>query len=408
VGELYTLVSHCRACGRDRLATQIYLGVQTITSFAADADKQAPRAPLDVVMCQDCGLLQLRHSVDRAVLYGWYGYRSGIQESMRLALADVVRESIRRVELCKGDVVLDVGSNDSTLLGFYSGMGLRRIGFEPAKNLADVAATNCERLVGDYFSAEIIADEPRAKIVSAAAVFYDLDDPLAFLRDIAKVLHPEGLFVLQMNHLKSILENNGFDSISHEHVTYYSLSTLMPLLEGAGLAVEDVAENDVNGGSLRVYVRHRAAIRSPNYRVLQMLLAERAMGLNESAIYTKFVSHIQAIRRQVCTLLERLHAAGKRIYVYGASTRGLVQMEYFGLDSKLFEGAAERNPEKYGRLYGNTGIRCVPEDEARAKADVFFILPYQFLDAFIEREKDFLARGGQFVVALPKVRVLPE
>jgi hypothetical protein len=327
---------------------------------------------------------------------------------MRSALADVVRESRRRVNLCEGDVVIDVGSNDGTLLGFYSDMNLRRIGFEPAKNLADVAAANCERLVPDYFTAKAIANGPKAKIVSAIAMFYDLDDPLAFLRDVAEALHPEGLFVIQMNYLKSMLENNAFDNISHEHVTYYSLSTLMPLLERAGLAVEDVAENNVNGGSFRIYVRHRAAFEYPNIRVLQMGLAERAMGLEEPAIYRKFVTRIGVIRKQVRSLLDDLHATGKRIYVYGASTRGLVQMEYFGLDSNLFEGAAERNPEKYGRLYGNTGIKCVPENEARTKADVFFVLPYQFLDAFIEREKDFLARGGQFVVALPTVRVLPE
>ena len=408
MGELYTRRSDCRACGYDQLPTIVNLGLQTITSFPIDAGQQAPRAPLHVVMCSRCGLVQLRHTVDRDALYQWYGYRSGIQEHMRLALTDVVQESIRGIDLHEGDVVVDVGSNDGTLLSFYSGMGLRRIGFEPAKNLADVAAANCERLVPDYFTAKAIVNEPKAKIISAIAMFYDLDDPLAFLRDVAEALHPEGLFVIQMNYLKSMLENNAFDNVSHEHVTYYSLSTLVPLLERAGLAVEDVEENNVNGGSFRIYVRHRAAIRSPNYRVLGTLLAERAMGLEEPAIYRKFVTRIGVIRKQVRSLLNDLHAAGKRIYVYGASTRGLVQMEYFGLDSNLFEGAAERNPEKYGRLYGNTGIRCVPEDEARAKADVFFVLPYQFLDAFIEREKDFLARGGQLVVALPSVRVLSE
>ena len=408
MGELYTRRSDCRACGYDQLPTIVSLGLQTITSFPVDAGQQAPRAPLHVVMCSRCGLVQLRHTVDRDNLYRWYGYRSGTNESMRSALADVVRESVRRVNLCEGDVVIDIGSNDGTLLGFCSGMGLRRVGFEPARNLTEIAAANCERLVPDYFTAKAIVNGPKAKIIFCCAMLYDLDDPLAFLRDVAEALHPEGLFVIQMNYLKSMLENNAFDNVSHEHVTYYSLSTLVPLLERAGLAVEDVAENKVNGGSFRIYVRHRAGLERVTSEVLEMLHAERAMGLEGPAIYKKFVTRIGVIRKQVRSLLNDLHTARKRIYVYGASTRGLVQMEYFGLDSKLFEGAAERNPEKYGRLYGNTGIRCVPEDEARTKADVFFILPYQFLDAFIEREKDFLARGGQFVVALPSVRVWPE
>jgi len=262
--------------------------------------------------------------------------------------------------------------------------------------------------VTDYFSAAAIADEPKAKIISAIAMFYDLDDPLAFLRDVATVLHPEGIFLIQMNYLGAMLSNNSFDNVSHEHVTYYSLATLIPLLERAGLRVEEVAENAVNGGSFRIYVRHRASVKKIDPSVPEMLRTEQDMRLTDPKAYAEFVTRIRAIRKQVRTLLDELRAAGKRIYVYGASTRGLVQMEYFGLDSALFEGAAERNPEKYGRLYGNTGIKCVPEEEARANADVFFILPYQFLDAFIEREKGFLARGGKFVVALPSVRVLPE
>ena len=399
----------CLYCG-ESFRHLLSLGEQFLTAFPKDGEL-VRKAPLDLVICESCKLVQSRHVCPSEWLYSWYGYRSGVNASMRAILQDVVDSVTKIAELKKGDTVVDIGSNDGTLLRSYRIDGLRRIGFEPAKNLQQEASEGIERLVPDYFGGDYLDSEPRAKAITAIAMFYDLENPAEFLWDVVRNLHHEGLFVIQMNYLPAMLRRNAFDNISHEHLAYYSLSTLLPLLRDNFLEVLDVEESDVNGGSFRAYCRHRGAKlpcgrKGSGKRVRSMLDAERGAGLSDFSTYLDFSERVEEIGHLTTSAIRTIVAAGKKVYVYGASTRGLVLMQYFGLDSSLISGAAERNPEKWGRFYSGTGIRCVPEDEARREADYFLVLPWQFVDEFQKRESAFLERGGRFIVPLPEFKII--
>jgi hypothetical protein len=253
-----------------------------------------------------------------------------------------------------------------------------------------------------------VAEHGPFKAVTAIAMFYDLDDPVRFLEDVKSVLAPNGLIVIQMNYLVTMLERNGYDNILHEHLTYFSLNSLVPALRRAGLEVIDVSTNEVNGGSFRVYCAPRGTRTVPGGadRIERLAARESRFELVNRDTYAEFAGRVRQIRKETREVVNKALKAKKTIYAYGASTRGLVILEYCGLDGEMIAGAAERNPEKWGRTYAGTGIRCVSEDEAREKADYFLILPHHFLPEFVVREAEWLARGGRFIVPLPAVRVV--
>lgn len=294
-----------------------------------------------------------------------------------------------------------------------------RVGFEPARNLQPQARDGLDLLVDDYFSAAALrkwaSAHGRAKVVTALAMFYDLDRPAAFLRDVVRVIREDGVLVIQMNYLPAVLRDNAVDNLSHEHVTLFSLSTLLPLLPAAGFAAWDAEENAVNGGSFRVWCRP-AAFTGPHdphdaawaargrVRLQEMLDREAARGLGRLETYAAWARRLVSVRLDIVKGVRDRADSGKVIYALGASTRGLVLLEWCGLGKNILRGASERNPDKWGREYGDTGIPCVPEDEARAKADCMLVLPWHFLPDILERERPFLEKGGELLVPLPGFR----
>jgi SAM-dependent methyltransferase len=401
----------CRSCG-EPIEGVLSLGRQSLSSFVLPGET-VRYAPLDLGMCEECGLVQLMHTCPGEWLYDWYGYRSGTNRSMVKSLGELARAAAALAGLAPGDSVCDIGSNDGTFLRLLQ-EGVRKVGFDPAKNLGSRAAEGLDLWVNDYFSASGIESSAPGfapfKLVTATAMFYDLDDPLAFVRDVRRVLRPDGLFVVQMNYLGTMVERNGYDNIVHEHLTYYSLSSFLHVLAEGGFDAVDVETNDVNGGSFRVYARQSEyegdEPAGGGRRIEMMLAAEAGQGLTERATFSAFANRVRRTRDELRAVVDAAAKAGKKIYVYGASTRGLVVMEYCGIDSRVVAGAAERNPDKWGRLFAGTGIPCVPEEEARAKADCFIVLPHHFLAEFVEREAEWLAHGGKFIVPLPEVRII--
>jgi SAM-dependent methyltransferase len=405
-------ITACRSCGSDDLMQILSLGEQTISCFPAPGEP-VHRAPIDLMFCQSCTLLQLGHCCPSDWFYRWYGYRSGINPMMVEALSDIVTEIQHRVPLVAGDVVVDIGSNDGSFLRLFQAPGIHRVGFDPALNLALEGGEGLSLFINDYFSAQGIQPfldaSGKAKVVTAIAMFYDLHEPRTFLEDVRAVLDPSGLFVLQMNYLVPMLEVTGYDNLCHEHVAHYSLLSLRPLIEATGFRILDVATNSVNGGSFRLYCTRSDGPEPTEAglaRIADMELSERCLRLTDIDTYRQFGKRVEQARIALSDVVRREKSQGKRIYVYGASTRGLVIMQACGLDSSLIDGAAERNPEKWGRMYAGTGIKCVPEDEAREQADYFLILPWIFLDEFVRREEAFLRRGGKFIVPLPTVSII--
>ena len=400
----------CRSCESGRLQSVLDLGNLYVSNFADVPDSgRWPRVPLDLILCQDCGLAQLRHTTPAEWLYTHYWYKSGISATMRAALADIARKAAYFAGLHAGDSVLDIGCNDGTLLRSYEHDDVRRVGFEPAENLACEAAAGTDRIVPDFFSARPVAGE-QFRVVTSIAMFYDLEDPRAFVADVASILMEEGVWVIEMHYLPVILECNAFDAICHEHLEYYSLSSLEPLLARHGLLVADVETNDVNGGSFRVYVVHRnspaVSVPARRERVDAMRARERTAELVKPSVYQEFGARVRLIGAKLQEWMRNERRHGQEISAYGASTKGNTLLQVFGLDHTVIRSAAERNPEKWGKYTVGTWIPIVSEAEARAHADNFLVLPWHFMDEIQIREHDFLARGGKLVAPLPNLRTI--
>jgi NDP-4-keto-2,6-dideoxyhexose 3-C-methyltransferase len=400
----------CRSCQSSHLVDVLDLGNPYISNFPDVPDgARWPRVPLELVLCTNCSLLQLRHTAAAEWLYRRYWYKSGVNASMRAALTDIARKASEFVALASGDSVLDIGANDGTLLRSYNARGILRIGFEPAENLLDEASQGAYRIIPDFFSARLVAGE-RFRIVTSIAMFYDLEDPNAFVADIASVLAPDGVWVIEMHYLPLTLARNAFDAVCHEHLEYYSLDSLEPLLERHGLAVADVETNEVNGGSFRVYAVHRGApsarLVGRRARVEAMRAAERTGALALPETYEEFGERIRRIGDRLRGWLLSEREQGKEISAYGASTKGNTLLQAFGLDHSLIRSAAERNPDKWGKYTVGTWIPIVSEAEARVHADDFLVLPWHFLPEIRERERDFLASGGKLIAPLPEPRLI--
>lgn len=396
----------CRSCGSGRLEEALDFGNRFISNFADVPDESRwPRVPLELMLCRDCSLVQLRHTTPGEWMFRRYWYKSGVNGWMRAALADISRSAAEFAGLACGDSVLDIGCNDGTLLRSYTVEGIRRVGFEPAENLASENAQGTDRVVRDFFSARPVVNE-RFHVITSIAMFYDLEDPNTFVADIAHVLEHDGVWVIEMHYLPLTLERNAFDAVCHEHLEYYSLASLEPLLARHGLEVANAETNEVNGGSVRVYVVHRGAALgkrlSGREHVEAMRSKERGLGLEKLATYVAFGERVRTIGQRLNDWLASERAIGKEIAVYGASTKGNTLLQVYGIDRSVVRSAAERNPEKWGKYTVGTWIPIVSEEEARAHADDFLVLPWHFLAEMREREHEFLGRGGQLVAPLPE------
>jgi NDP-4-keto-2,6-dideoxyhexose 3-C-methyltransferase len=411
-----TIRNTCRVC-EGQFEPVLSLGEQYVSNFLSPEQPDSFKAPLELVLCARCGLLQLRHTVPGEAMYQNYWYRSGTNQTMRTALADIANSAEQLLELQPGDAVLDIGCNDGTLLSSYKTPGIYRIGFDPAENLAVFSRKVADRVINGFFATEEFQQDPdlktrRPKIVTSIAMFYDLEDPNKFVSDIKKVMDPDGLWIVQMSYLPLMLKQNDFGNICHEHLEYYSLQSLEYLLKLHDFAVSDVQLNDVNGGSFRVLIRNcganetvfgDAAYRTQATERVNTLRAQEAkMGLSEAKTYREFAAWVERIKADVLRFISEQVHQGKTVAIYGASTKGNVMLQYFGLDHGLITAASERNPDKWGKVTVGTRIPIVSEEDARnSKPDYFLVLPWHFVDEFRDREKNYLLGGGRFIVPLP-------
>jgi SAM-dependent methyltransferase len=397
------------------------LGDQYISNFVDGLTDSAIvlKAPLELVLCDaragGCSLLQLRHTVPADIMFRRYWYRSGVNKTMTVALEDIATKAEQTIELSRGDIIVDIGCNDGTLLRSYRTLGLVLVGYEPAANLIPYAEVGTSHIINDYFNADAYRErfsDSKAKVITSIAMFYDLEDPNRFIQDIAACLDKDGLWIIQMSYLPSMLSQNAFDNICHEHLEYYSMKSLRHLLQRHGFDVFDVELNDVNGGSFRVYVKHVDCSSLGNdpdsrKRLAAVEEAETQMKLTEIPTYQEFAKRVQSLRDTLYQFVKAEHDKGKKIYVYGASTKGNTLLQYCGLDRHLIGAAAERNPDKWGKMTVGTMIPIVSEQQARMeRPDYFLVLPWHFVKEFVEREQAFLKSGGKFIVPLPDFKLI--
>jgi NDP-4-keto-2,6-dideoxyhexose 3-C-methyltransferase len=411
-------ISSCRSCGCAELKEIISLGKQYVTNFIDDEGKQGEKYELDLVLCDPtkggCGLLQLKHNTPANLMWDeQYWYKSAISKTIKDDLKDIVDSSAKMINLGDGDFVIDIGANDGTLLSYHNPK-LNLIGFEPCKNVAKEAQNKGFNIINNFFNAQNFKSEygeKRVKLISAISMFYDLEDPNSFMKDIVSVLDKKGLFVIQQNYLISMLEKNAFDNICHEHREYYSLFSLKKLLDRYNLEIFDAVENSINGGSIRTYIKFKdnedLGDEESFRRVKEIEDRELKLGIDNLNIYYDFASRINEIKIKLLDFLNKQKEDLKEIYIYGASTRGNVILQYFGLDTRLISAAVDKNPDKWGKKTIGSLIPIISPEEFRKRSpDYLLVMTWHFFDEIKEQESEWFNNGGIFLVPLPEFKII--
>ncbi len=398
----------------------INLGEQYLQGSFVKPGKEMPpirRIATTLVRCDPtrderaCGLLQMEHTVPPEVLYSAYWYRSGTNNTMRNHLRGIADEASAIIKKPKA-TVLDIGCNDGTLLSYYPSE-YRKIGIDPSDVAQGIKSD--VTVVQDIFpSAELdnVLKGGKCDVITSIAMFYDLEDPVAFSRGIKNILAPEGIWIFEMSYMPSMLKMNSYDTICHEHLEYYSLAVIEYLLKAAGMRIFNATENSINGGSIRCYAAHDDSFfmfRSEAYQtnLRNMRQEEFDLELDTDKPYRHFQDRINVHRDELNTVLRKLKKDNKKIHIYGASTKGNTILQWCGIDSRIIDVAAERNPDKYGAKTLGTDIPIVSEEDSRAmNPDYYLVLPWHFKEEFIEREKETLNRGIGLIFPLPTIEVI--
>jgi len=409
---MHTEISKCRISGSTNLINVLSLGEQYLTGvFPKSVDEEVTKGPLDLVWCPDSGLLQMKQSYDLGEMYGDnYGYRSGLNSSMVSHLIQKISLLERMVKPSEDDIVIDIGSNDATSLKAYSSK-CSKVGIDPTGIKFKEFYTKDITLIPDFFSSEVFTSafpKKKAKIITAIAMFYDLEDPGKFVRDIESVLADDGVWHFEQSYMPSMLRINAYDTICHEHLEFYSFRVIKNLLESFNLRVMDVQLNAINGGSFAVTACKRDAKYKSNMPIINwMLKQEDDMGLDTIKPYNDFKERVFKHQKNLVELISALVDDGKKIIGYGASTKGNVLLQFCGLTKEHIPFIAEVNEQKFGCFTPGTNIPIISEEEARAmNPDYFLVLPWHFKSNIIDREKEFLANGGKFIFPLPEIEIL--
>ncbi len=414
----FTRTDRCRICGNRNLAAIVNVGIQAQAGvFPANADIKITRGPLELVKCHGndpecCGLVQLANSYEPAELYGdTYGYRSGLNQTMVRHLGELVGNVRRIVEPRKGDLVIDIGSNDGTLLSFYPPERGTLVGVDPTGAKFHRFYRQDIQLIPDFFSAAGVRAKygaRAARIVTSVAMFYDLERPTEFAGQVAELLADDGIWIFEQSYLPAMLETNSYDTICHEHLEYYAMKQINWITESAGLKIIDVSRNDSNGGSFAVIVAKKGApYPAAADAVARLTEQEEAAGLNSLDRYARFQQSMLAHKTELKELLSGLRKAGKLVLGYGASTKGNVILQYCELTSTDIPAIADVNPDKFGHVTPGTHIPIVSESTAHAmKPDYFLVLPWHFRPNLISRESRFLNAGGKMIFPLPRIEIV--
>lgn len=403
---MVTELTNCRVCGSTNLRTVVDLGSFFPSGFLKPGETlpEEAKAPLVACMCEDCGLVQLKHTVDLDQMYRQYWYSSSLNKSMVSSLHEIVEEVECRVNLTDEDYVVDIGANDGTMLQMYNHG--KKIGFDPALNLHK---PNCHTFINDYFTAKAYWEvtDKKAKVVTAIAMYYDLPDPVAFTKDVASILDEDGIFVVQFTDLLAMFTLTAYDSFCTEHLEYYTLQDVVNIFNMADLRVIDVSYNDVNGGSVRVTAVHRDNKRPTNERAILALVDENNYFSTHD--FDFFNANIEATKMKVSSFLKWAKQTGNVIHLLGASTKGNTLLQHCGVNGELVPFAAEVNPDKFGLRTAGSDIEIISETDSLIKHPDYYLVPvWHFKKSILNNPKiqEYLRAGGHLAFPLPKFTVV--
>lgn len=397
-------ISECRSCGSSLLEQFLDLGEQYIADFRED-NERPPKYPLVTVFCHNCKLVQLAHTVPQTEMYHErYGFKSGISESIKKDLDNIVTHAFQYVN--DPQSWLDIASNDGTLLSFVPS-DILRVGYDPIAFLCVEAEQHANLIVNDYFKP--YSGLPRGApydVITSISCFYDMPDPSDFVADVKSVLAPMGVWIIQQNYLMTTLKLSAVDNFCHEHLEYYTLSSLEHLLERFGLEINEVTLSMVNGGSIRTVVSHKGTF-PIDPSVDKQRIREWNYGIGTLKTYTEFADSIAWELSKLRRLVDDLHADGRKLGILGASTRGATLWQSAGIDSEQIAFASERNPAKVGKHFSAIGVPIISESAARKqKPYAMLVGPWFFSEEIILRESEYLLNGGRLIIPLPEVTII--
>jgi SAM-dependent methyltransferase len=397
----------------------INLGDQYLQGSFVKPGKEEPpqrKIPLSLVRCDPtrdehaCGLLQMQHTVPPEILYSAYWYRSGTNQTMRNHLQGIAEDGVSMIGKSKA-LVLDIGCNDGTLLKYYP-KDFIKFGVDPSDVAQEVG--DDITVIQDIFPSQELLKRTKGEkfdVITSIAMFYDLEDPVTFCQEIKAALAENGLWIFEMSYMPSMLKMNSYDTICHEHLEYYSLAVLDIILKKADLKIVDAVLNDINGGSIRCYATHIDNFTFKKQEAMQRLQQLRQeefdMELDTDKPYKNFQDRINVHKDQLIGMLKTLKKEGKSIHIYGASTKGNTILQWCGIDNRIIDYAAERNPDKYGAYTLGTDIPIISEAESRAmNPDYYLVLPWHFKEEFLKREEETLKSGVGMIFPLPTVEII--
>ena len=403
-------ISNCRICKSSKLVNLFSLGKLCFTGKFPSKKQIIKKEPIKLILCKNCQLVQLAHNFDLKYLYGPdYGYRTGINKTMLNHVKDITRLLTRKKSLKKTDMVLDIASNDGSLLNSYKSSVIK-FGIDPILKKYEKNYKNIDYYLADFFSAKKVMKKTKKKfkIITALSVFYDARNPNSFLLDVRKILDNDGIFLLEFADLSSIIKFKMFDTICHEHLEYYSTKVICDLAKKHKLRVFDIKQNDINGGSKQYFICHtESRIKSKKEKINEILKNENKLELNKIGTFRKFIKEINSSKIKLSKKLEYLKSRGKIVHCYGASTKGNVLLQYYKIDRKLIEYAAERNEKKYGYYTPGSRIKIISEKLSRLLGpEYYLVLPWHFKKEILQRELKIRKKGVKFIFPLPNLKII--
>jgi SAM-dependent methyltransferase len=406
----------CRICGSRRLSRFLDLGLSPLANRflrGDQLDEEEPKFRLDVFVCTDCSLVQLLEVVDPELLFRDYIYVSGTSDTMRAHFASFAEAVMTRFAFQPNDLVVEVASNDGTFLGNFAERGLRLLGIEPAVNIAEIARSRGVDTVNEFFS-EDVGEQVRTKhgpaaCVLATNVFAHLDDMNGFVRGLLGVLDPEGVFVFENSYVRDMIDQLEFDSVYHEHLSYFSVTALTVLFARHGMEIFDVEHQPVHGGSLRVFVKRLGAGHAVTEAPARFRDEERRGGLCELATYEAFAARVYDLRIRLLGLLKQLGGEGKRVVAYGSSAKGNTLLNFMEIGPELITYVVDKSPLKQGTFSPGAHLPVLPVERLiDDRPDYALILAWNFTDEIVRQQRSYIESGGRFIVPIPVPRVIPD
>ena len=402
-------IINCRNCNKNKLSHLFSLGNISFTGKFPKKNQEIKKAPLDLVMCNQCKLVQLSHKFNLKYLYGPdYAYRSGINKTMVDHLKKVVLKAAKKTNLKENEMVLDIASNDATLLKNYP-KTIITFGIDPLINKFKKNYLNINYKISDFFTQNKIEKKTKKKfkIITALSVFYDLENPNKFLSNVNNLLEKNGLFILEFADLASIIKKKMFDTICHEHLEYYSSKIVIEMCKKNNLKVIDIFTNDINGSSKQFYItKKNSKFESNKQKIKKILNEETKMKIHLKKTLLDFFIDIKKLKISLLKLVKKIKKKNQTIHAYGASTKGNVLLQYFGIDSSYIDFVSERNPLKYNLHTPGTKIKIISEKKSRKmKPNFYLVLPWHFKKEILIREKKIRNKGTKFIFPLPKIQV---